>query len=117
VNFQDLLAADHVGFGTTTGVETAGAAAAPDRARRAGWSRNQNDAFVGFKAVHLDSNWLSVCSRSCYAAQAGAAMTADRVDFVDEDDAGRSSLACSNMSRTREAPSRRTSRRSRSRKW
>jgi hypothetical protein len=38
------------------------------------------------------------------AAEAGAAMAADRVDFIDEDDAGRVLLACSNMSRTREAP-------------
>jgi hypothetical protein len=38
------------------------------------------------------------------AAEARAAVLADRIDFVDEDDARRVFLPCSKRSRTREAP-------------
>jgi hypothetical protein len=38
------------------------------------------------------------------AAEAGATVAADGVDLVDEDDAGALALACSNRSRTLEAP-------------
>jgi hypothetical protein len=51
---------------------------------------DQDDAFVGFEAVHLDQQLVQrLLALVIAAAEAGAAMAADRVDFVDEDDAGR----------------------------
>ena len=56
--------------------------------------RHQDDAFVGLEAVHLDEQLVErLLALVVAAAQAGAAMTADRVDLVDEDDAGRVLLA------------------------
>ena len=55
---------------------------------------DQDDAFVGFEAVHLDQQLVEgLLALVVAAAEAGAAMAADRVDFVDEDDAGRVLLA------------------------
>jgi len=52
--------------------------------------RDDDDAFVAFEAVHLDQQLVeSLLAFVMTAAQARATMTADRVDFVDEDDAGR----------------------------
>ncbi len=51
---------------------------------------DQDDAFVGLEAVHLDQQLVErLFALVIAAAEAGAAMTADRVDFVDEDDARR----------------------------
>ena len=51
---------------------------------------DQDDAFVGLEAVHLDQQLVQrLLALVIAAAEAGAAMAADRVDFVDEDDAGR----------------------------
>jgi hypothetical protein len=48
---------------------------------------------VGLEAVHLDQHLVEgLLALVVAAAQAGAAMAADRVDFVDEDDAGRALL-------------------------
>ena len=50
--------------------------------------RNQDDAFVRFKAVHFDEQRVQgLLALVMTAAETGAAMTADRVDFVYEDDA------------------------------
>ena len=56
--------------------------------------RDEDDAFVRFEAVHLDEQLVQrLLALVVTAAEAGAAMTADRVDFIDEDDAGRVLLA------------------------
>ena len=67
---------------------------------------DDDDAFVGLEAVHLDQQLVErLLALVIAVAEAGAAMAADRVDFVDEDDARRAIfLAWSNMSRTRLAP-------------
>src|SRR5471030_1141664 len=50
---------------------------------------DQDDAFIGLETVHLDQELVEgLFALVIAAAQAGAAMAADRVDFVDEDDAG-----------------------------
>ena len=50
---------------------------------------DQDDAFVALEAVHLDQHLVQrLLAFVVAAAEAGAAMPADRVDFVDEDDAG-----------------------------
>src|SRR5262245_42976324 len=51
--------------------------------------RNENDAFVRLEAVHLDEELIErLLALVVAAAEAGAAMAADRVDLVDEHDAG-----------------------------
>ncbi len=51
---------------------------------------DQDDALVRLEAVHLDEELVQgLLALVIAAAETGAAMTADRVDFVDEDDAGR----------------------------
>ena len=55
---------------------------------------DQDHAFVGFKAVHFDEQRVQrLLALVVAAAEAGAAMAADRVNFIDEDDAGRVLLA------------------------
>jgi hypothetical protein len=52
--------------------------------------RDQDDALVRLEAVHLDQQLVQrLLALVIATAETGAAMTADRVDFVDEDDAGR----------------------------
>ena len=61
---------------------------------RAVGGRHQDHAFVRFKAVHLHQQLVEgLLALVVPAAQTGAAMAADGVDFVDEDDAGRVLLA------------------------
>ena len=51
---------------------------------------HHDHAEVGFEAVHLDQHLVErLLALVVAAAEAGAALAADRVDFVDEDDAGR----------------------------
>ncbi len=51
---------------------------------------DQDDAFIGLEAVHLDQQLIqSLLALVVAAAEAGATVTSDGVDFVDEDDAGR----------------------------
>src|SRR3546814_14943934 len=55
--------------------------------------RDDDDAFVGFEAVHLDEQLVErLLALVVAVAEPGAAMAADRVDFVDEDDARRVAL-------------------------
>ena len=55
---------------------------------------DQDHAFVRFEAVHLDEQLIQrLLALVVSAAEARAAMAADRVDFIDEDDAGRVLLA------------------------
>ena len=88
---QDLFAAGEVGIGHhDMTVETAGTQ--QRRIQHVGTvgGGDQDDAFIGFEAVHLDQQLVEgLLALVIAAAQAGAAMAADRVDFVDEDDAGR----------------------------
>ena len=50
---------------------------------------DEDDAFVRLEAVHLDEQLVQrLLALVVAAAEAGAAMAADRVDLVDEDDAG-----------------------------
>ena len=91
VHLEDLLAADDVGVRhhdltveaartQQRGIENVGAV------RR----RDEDDALIGLEAVHLDQQLVQrLLALVIAAAETGAAMTADRVDFVDEDDAGR----------------------------
>jgi len=54
----------------------------------------KDHAVVRLEAVHLDQELVQGLLALVVApAQAGAAMAADRVDLIDEDDAGRVSLA------------------------
>ena len=55
---------------------------------------DQDYAFVGLEAVHLDQQLVQrLLALVVTAAQARATVPADRVDLVDEDDAGRALLA------------------------
>ena len=88
---QDLFAARQIGIGHhDMAVETAGTQ--QRRVQHVGTvgGGDQDHAFIGFEAVHLDQQLVEgLFALVIAAAQAGAAMAADRVDFVDEDDAGR----------------------------
>ncbi len=56
--------------------------------------RDEDDALVGLEAVHLDQELVQrLLALVVTAAEAGAAVPADRVDLVHEDDAGRVLLA------------------------
>ena len=91
VHLEDALAADDVRVRHhDLPVEAAG----PQQRRiehvRAVGRGDQDDAFVRLEAVHLDEQLVQrLLALVVAAAEAGAAMTADRVDFVDEDDARR----------------------------
>ena len=91
MDLQDVFAADHVRVGHHhLAVETAGAQ--QRRIEHVGpvGGGDQDDAFVGLEAVHLDQQLVErLLALVVATAKAGAAMAADRVDFVDEDDAGR----------------------------
>ena len=120
VHLQDVLAADHVRVRHHhLAVEAAGAQ--QRRIEHVGpvGGGDQDDAFVGLEAVHLDQQLVErLLALVIAAAEAGAAMAADRVDFVDEDDAGRVLLGLlEHVAHARWRRRRRTSRRSRSRKW
>ena len=91
MDLQDLLAADEVGVrDDDLTVEAAG----PQQCRieHVGpvGRGDDDDAFVLLEAVHLDEQLVErLFALVVAAAKAGAAMATDRVDFVDEDDAGR----------------------------
>ena len=56
--------------------------------------RDENDAVVRLEPVHLDEQLIErLLTLVVPAAQSGATVTADGVDFVDEDDARRVRLA------------------------
>ena len=87
---QDLLAAADVrAVDDDAAVEAAGAQQCGIEHVGAVGGGDQDDAIVGLKAVHLDQQLVEgLFTLVVSAAQAGAAMTADGVDLVDEDDAG-----------------------------
>ena len=88
---QDLLAAAHVGQRhDDLAVEAARAQQRRIEHVRTVGRGDDDDAFVALEAVHLDQQLVQrLLALVVTAAEAGAAMAADRVDLVDEDDAGR----------------------------
>src|ERR1022692_2468498 len=92
---QDRFAAPHVGKPHDhAAIETAGTE--QGRIEHIGPVRggHQDHAFIGFKTVHFNQQLVeSLLALVVSAAQARAAMAADGVDFVDEDDAGSVLLA------------------------
>ena len=84
-------------------------AAGPEERRvediRAVRGGENDDARVAVKAVHLDKNLVErLFALVVAAAHAGAALAADGIDFVNEEDRGAARLAVMNASRVREAP-------------
>ena len=91
VHAQDLLAAPHVGQADDD-LAVEAARAQQRRVEHVGAvGRGDHDhAFAAFEPVHLDEQLVErLLALVVPAAEAGAAMAADRVDFVDEDDARR----------------------------
>ena len=92
---EDAFAALHVGtVDDDAAIEAAGAQ--QRRVEHVGTvgRGDEDDAFVRLEAVHLDEQLIQrLLALVVTAAEAGAAMTADGVDLVDEDDAGRVLLA------------------------
>ena len=103
VDLQDLLASVHVRpIQDHAPVETAGAQ--QRRIENVGpvGRRDDDHVRVGIEAVHLDQDLVErLLALVVRAAQAGAAMATDRVDFVDEDDAGRIALGRARTDRAR----------------
>ena len=91
MDLEDLLAADHVRIGHDhLAVEAAGAQ--QRRVEHVGpvGGGDQDDAFVRLEPVHLDQQLIErLLALVVAAAEAGAAVAADGIDLVDEDDAGR----------------------------
>ena len=91
MHLEDLLAADDVGTRHHhLAVEAAGTQ--QRRIEHVGpvGRGDEDDALVRLEAVHLDQQLVQgLLALVVAAAEAGATMTADRVDLVDEDDAGR----------------------------
>ena len=90
VNAEDFFAPAHVRVRHhNLAIEAAGAEQRGVQHVRTVGGGDQDDAFVGFEAVHFDQQLVQRLFTLIVAAtEAGAAMAADRVDFVDEDDAG-----------------------------
>ena len=91
VHAQDLLAAAHVGQ-RHDDLTIEAARAQQRRIEHVGTvgGRDDDDALVAFETVHLDQQLVQrLLALVVTAAEARAAMPADRVDLVDEDDAGR----------------------------
>ena len=90
VDVQDLLAAADIGQRHRPGGRNGRDAAGPDPARRDGWWRRSRSRPGCFETIHLDQHLVQrLLALVVAAAQAGATLAADRVDLVDEDDAGR----------------------------
>ena len=90
VHFQDRLASLHIWtIHDHLAVETA---RAQQRRVQNVWPvgrRNNDDIRIGVEAIHLDQQLVErLLPFVVTAAQACAAMTADRVNFINENDAG-----------------------------
>ena len=119
VHFKDLLATDHIRVGhDDLAVEAAG----PQQRRvehiRPVGGGDQDHSLVRLETIHLDQQLVQrLFALVIAAAQPGAAVAANGVDFVDEDDAGRILLCPARTCRARGWRRRRqTSRQSRSRR-
>ena len=95
MNAQDLFAAANVGTRNHhAAIKAAGAQQCRIENVRTVGRGDQDDAFVRLEAVHLDQQLVQgLLALVVSAAKTGTAMTADSVDFVDEDDAGSVLLA------------------------
>src|SRR6185503_10271048 len=95
VDLEDADAAAQIGPGDhDAAVEASGAEQRRVEHVRAVGRGDDDHAVVGLEAVHLDEKLVQgLLALVVAAAQAGAAVTTDRVDLVDEDDAGRVLLA------------------------
>ena len=91
VDVQDLLAAADVGqLHIDLAVETARTQQGGVQDVRPVGGRDHDHAQVGLEAVHLDQHLVQgLLALVVAAAQAGATLAADGVDFIDEDDARR----------------------------
>ena len=91
MNLEDLLAADDVRIGHhDLAVEAAGTQQRGIEHVGTVGRGDQDHALVGLEAVHLDQQLVQrLLALVIAAAETGATVTADRVDFVDEDDARR----------------------------
>lgn len=88
---EDTLAADDVGVRhDDLTVETAGTQQRRIEHVGAVGGGDQDHAFIRLEAVHFDQQLVQrLLAFVIAAAETGAAMAADGIDFVDEDDAGR----------------------------
>ena len=91
VNFQNLFTAANIGQRnhdlTVKAARTQQCGVKNVRAVR---GSDHDDAAVGVETVHLDEHLVqSLFAFVIASAETGAALTADRINFVDEDDAGR----------------------------
>ena len=95
VDAKHFLAAANVGQAHDyAAIETAGAQKRGIEHVGTVGGSDENDAVVRFEAVHLDEQLVQrLLAFVVSAAETCAAMTAHRIDFVDEDDAGRVLLA------------------------
>ena len=91
MHFEYLLAAFEVGQpDDDLAVETAGAQQCGVEDVRAVGGGDDDDAFVAFKAVHFNEELVQgLLAFVVPAAKPGATLAANRVNFVDKDDAGR----------------------------
>ena len=91
VHLEDLLAALEVGcIDADLAVEAAGAQERGVEDVGAVRRRDEDDVRLGVEAVHLDEQLVQgLLALVVPAAEAGAAVAADRVDLVDEDDGRR----------------------------
>ena len=79
---------------------------------------DDDDAFIAFKTIHFNQHLVQgLLTFVVTTTQTGATLATDRIDLINEDDAGEDFLACSNMSRTREAPTPTNISRSPNLKW
>ncbi len=90
MDFEDLFAAAHVGQ-RHHDLPVEAARTQQRRIQHIGpvGGRDDDDAFIALEAVHLDQQLVQgLFALVVTAAQAGAAVPAHGIDFIDEDDAG-----------------------------
>ena len=89
MNFEDLLAADHVWVRhDDLTIEAAGTQQRRVQHIRPVGRSDQNDAFIGLEAIHLDEQLVQrLLTFVVAAAETSTSVAADGVDLVDEDDA------------------------------
>ena len=87
---QDALASANIGTRDYhAAVEAAGAEQCRIEHIGAVGRRNEDDALVGLESVHLDQQLVErLFAFVVAAAEAGATMASDRINLVDENDAG-----------------------------
>ena len=106
MHFQNLFAALEVGqLHRHTAVKTSGTGQRRVQRIRAVGSRQNDDAGVALKAVHLGEQLVQSLLTLVVAAEiAAVALLTDGIDLIDEHDAGGLFLGLSEQSRTLDAP-------------